>query len=309
MSGTLPAGQAPDGALGAPPHRARARAGAAAEVALQDGSSVHVERVTVRYAGTRPLPALDQVELRVGAGEHVAVVGPSGAGKTTLLHVAAACLRTDLGRVLIDGQEPWGLDARRRRQLRGRLFLAPQVPPLPPRQRVVTAVLAGRLPAMSLVSSARSLLYPLGIGAACRALAQFDLAERIFDRVDRLSGGERQRVNLARALLAPARVWLLDEPLSALDPVRAARALQAVRQEATRRGVTLIVSMHQVEMALASFPRVIGLRDGSVHFDVPASQVTSGQLSALYAHSQPVAEADDQPLEEAGPSELPMVWR
>jgi len=317
VSGTLPAGQAPDSALGATPRRARAQASApvAADVALQNGASVHVERVTVRYVGTRPQsrPALDQVEVRIDAGEHVAVVGPSGAGKTTLLHVAAACLRADSGRVLIDGQEPWGLDARRRRQLRGRLFLAPQVPPLPPRQRVVTAVLAGRLPAMSLAGSVRSLLYPLGIGAARRALAPFDLAERMFDRVDRLSGGERQRVNLARALLAPARLWLLDEPLSALDPVRAARALQAMRQEATRRGVTLIVSMHQVEMALASFPRVIGLRDGSVRFDVPASQISSGQLSALYAQAQgevpPDAQPDGQPPEEAGPGELPMVWR
>jgi phosphonate transport system ATP-binding protein len=275
-------------------------------------SSLTLEAVSIRHPGARARahPALDGVDLRIAAGEHVAVVGPSGAGKTTLLHVAGAALRADSGRILIDGEEPWSLGARPRRKLRGRLFLAPQVPPLPPRQRVVTAVLAGRLPAMSLAASLRSLLLPLGIGAARAALAQFDLADRLFDRVDRLSGGERQRVSLARALLAPARLWLLDEPLSALDPVRAARSLQALRQQATQRGTTLIVSMHQVEMALANFPRVVGLRDGAVRFDCPAAQVSPGQLAALYAHPAVSADASEVPDEDLGePAPVPMLWR
>ena len=105
--------------------------------------------------------------------------------------------------------------------LRARLFLAPQVPPLPPRQRVVTAVLAGRLPAWALAASLRSLIYPSDIAGAHAALARFDLADKLFDRVDRLSGGERQRVGLARALPSPAALWLIDEPLSSLDPTRA----------------------------------------------------------------------------------------
>jgi phosphonate transport system ATP-binding protein len=276
------------------------------------GLSLQLERVSVRYPGSRPRthPALDEVDLRVGGGEHVAVVGPSGAGKTTLLHVAAAALRAERGRVLVDSEEPWSLGPRRRKHLRGRLFLAPQVPPLPPRQRVVTAVLAGRLPAMSLGSSVRSLLYPMDIDAAHQALARFDLADRLFDRVDRLSGGERQRVSLARALLAPARLWLLDEPLSALDPVRAARALQVLRQQASQRGVTLVVSMHQVEMALAHFPRMVGLRDGAVRFDSTASEVSPEQLNRLYAHVAPAPEPCDLPAEDPDePAPVPMVWR
>jgi phosphonate transport system ATP-binding protein len=276
------------------------------------GLSLRLERVSVRHPGARSRahPALDQVDVLIGSGEHVAVVGPSGAGKTTLLHVAAAAMRADGGRVVVDGEEPWSLDARRRRHLRGRLFLAPQVPPLPPRQRVVTSVLAGRLPAMGLASSLRSLLYPLDSGAAHQALARFDLADRLFDRVDRLSGGERQRVSLARALLAPARLWLLDEPLSALDPVRAARALQVLRQQATQRGVTLVVSMHQVEMALANFPRVVGLRDGSLRFDSRASEVSSEQLHMLYAHAAPEPAPSELGFEDAGqPAAAPLVWR
>ncbi len=294
-------------------HRQRVAAVSVAAAAPEAcGLSLRLERVSVRHPGAqaRPHPALDEVDLWIAAGEHVAVVGPSGAGKTTLLQVASAALRANRGQVLLDGTEPWMLASRRRRQLRGQLFLAPQVPPLPPRQRVVTAVLAGRLPAMSLASSLRSLLYPLDIGAAHEALAPFDLADRLFDRVDRLSGGERQRVSMARALLSPARLWLLDEPLAALDPVWADRALRILRQQATQRGVTLFVSLHQVDMALEHFPRLVGLRDGAIRFDSPVAQVSPEQLRALYAHEKEALDLSALPPEGADkPAAVPMAWR
>ena len=226
--------------------------------------------------------ALQGVSLSIAAGEHLAVIGPSGAGKTSLLHVVACALRLDSGRLEIQGQSPWQLGNSALHQLRGRLFLAPQVPPLPPRQRVVTSVLAGRLPAMRLWSSLRSLCYPSDIPAAQQALALFDLSDKLFERVDRLSGGERQRVGLARALLSPAQAWLVDEPLSALDPIRSKQALQTLIDNARARGVTLVASLHQVDMALAHFSRVVGLREGCVLFDLPAALVTAEHLARLY---------------------------
>ena len=226
--------------------------------------------------------ALRALNLSLAAGEQVAIIGPSGAGKTTLLQVLACAQPPTQGTLQLTGVNPWALSARALRRTRGQLFLAPQVPPLPPRQRVVTSVLAGRLPAMGLWASLRSLFYPTEIPAAYEALVHFDLGDKLFDRVDRLSGGERQRVGLARALLAPASLWLIDEPLSALDPMRARMAMSALVNLAAERQVTLVATLHQVDMALAHFPRIIGLRDGQLVFDLPSAQVSTERLAHLY---------------------------
>jgi phosphonate transport system ATP-binding protein len=229
------------------------------------------------------LAALSKVSLQVASGEHVAVIGPSGAGKTSLLHVLACALKPLGGVAHLDSFDPWGLSKADLQSLRGRLFLAPQVPPLPPRQRVVTAVLAGKLPQQSLLASLKSLFYPSDIALAEMALSQFDLSEKIFERVDRLSGGERQRVGLARLFASDASLLLVDEPLSALDPTRSKQAIASLRAVASARNATLIATLHQVDVAIESFPRIIGLRDGVVAFDLAASQVTQALLHDLYS--------------------------
>lgn len=244
--------------------------------------------------------ALSGLELEIAAGEQLAVIGPSGAGKTTLLELLACALPPSSGQLQLDGVNPWSLPRRELQRLRGRLLLAPQLPPLPPRQRVVTALMAARLPAMGLLESLRSLLHPTDLAGAHAALSRFDLADKLFDRVDRLSGGERQRVGLARALIAPASLWLVDEPLSALDPARSRQALDTLQDEARARGATLVASLHQVELALRHFPRIIGLRDGRLAFDLPAAEVTPERLAQLYAqHEQELLEP--APLPQAAP--------
>ncbi|MDM7942272.1 MAG: ATP-binding cassette domain-containing protein [Hydrogenophaga sp.] len=246
--------------------------------------NITLQGVSARHPAARTghAPALRSLDLQIASGEQVAVIGPSGAGKTTLLQVMACALPPSSGQLTLDGRDPWALPRAALQRQRGQLFLAPQVPPLPPRQRVVTSVLAARLPAMGLLASLRSLFYPSDIPAAFDALDRFDLADKLFERVDRLSGGERQRVGLARALLAPARAWLIDEPLSALDPTRSKQAVATLLDGARERGATLIATLHQVDVALAHFPRIVGLRDGQLAFDLPAADVTPQRLALLY---------------------------
>lgn len=271
---------------------------------------IDLTAASARHPAARPgaAPALKGVQLQVAAGEQLAVIGPSGAGKTTLLQLLACALPPAAGVLQLDGRSPWHLSRTELQRLRGRLFLAPQVPPLPPRQRVVTAVLAGRLPAMGTWQSLRSLFYPVDIPAAFDALDRFDLADKLFERVDRLSGGERQRVGLARALLSPASLWLIDEPLSALDPTRSRQAIGTLMAAARERGATMVATLHQVDVALAHFPRIVGLRDGALAFDLPAAQVTRERLAALYdQHENELRTPSPIAPDDAPPSPAPVV--
>lgn len=265
---------------------------------------IELNAASARHPAARPgaAPALQALDLRVAPGEQVAVIGPSGAGKTTLLQLLACALPPSAGVLQLDGQSPWHLPRAALQRLRGRLFLAPQVPPLPPRQRVVTSVLAGRLPAMGTWQSLRSLFYPVDIPAAFDALDRFDLADKLFERVDRLSGGERQRVGLSRTLLSPASLWLVDEPLSALDPTRARQAIGTLLNAARERGATLVTTLHQVDVALEHFPRIVGLRDGALAFDLPAAAVTRERLSALYAQHEHELTGPAPALEDTTPA-------
>jgi phosphonate transport system ATP-binding protein len=245
---------------------------------------ITLERCSARHPSARSdsPAALRALSLGVTSGEQVAIIGPSGAGKTTLLHLLACALKPSEGTLQLNGRNPWSLPRASLQRLRGEFFLAPQVPPLPPRQRVVTAVLAGRLPHEGVWASVRSLFYPSDIGLAERALTHFDVNDKLFERVDRLSGGERQRVGLARALASQAGLFLVDEPLSALDPTRSQQAIESLTAAARERGATLVTTLHHVEMALHHFPRIIGLRDGALAFDLPAAEVTPEHLHQLY---------------------------
>lgn len=230
-------------------------------------------------------PALRGINLSVKAGEQIAIIGPSGAGKTTLLHTLGAALMPRCGEFELMKRAVWQISEAERHRLRGQLFLAPQTPPLPSRQRVVNAVLAGRLPQWSLMQSIRNLIKPKhsDLLAAWQALSQFQLQDKLYARVDRLSGGERQRCALARLLLSNARLLLVDEPLSALDPSLALHTLQVVQNEARQRGATLICSLHQVELARSHFRRIIGLRDGEIVFD--ATEVSDTMIADLYRNA------------------------
>jgi phosphonate transport system ATP-binding protein len=208
-----------------------------------------------------------------------------------LLATLACAHRPASGGFSAFGLDPWTLPEDARHKLRARLFLAPQTPPLPPRQRVVTTVLAARLPQWSLWRAFASLLKPADPDAAYDALARFGLGDKLYARVDRLSGGERQRCGLARLLLSSAQAFLVDEPLSALDPTLSQMTLTTLQQEAATRSATLICSLHQVDIARANFPRIVGLRDGRIVFDLPREQVTDAMIAALYQN-----EAIEQPL-------------
>ena len=227
--------------------------------------------------------ALHDIGLHAAQGECLALIGPSGAGKTSLLSVLGTALCPSTGQgVVLETPLPPAPQAPAR-ALRARIGTVHQAPPIPARQRVVTAVLAGRLGQWPAWKSLASLVYPLDIAGAQAALARVHLADKLFARCDELSGGQLQRVGIARVLYQQPELLLADEPVSSLDPTLALATVRLLVQDAAARGATLVASLHAVDLALACFPRIVGIRAGRIAFDLPAAQVDGALLHALYA--------------------------
>ena len=228
-------------------------------------------------------PALADIALQADQGERIALIGPSGAGKTSLLSVLGTALAPTAGNAHILGTPvPAGASA----ALRSRIGTVHQAPPIPGRQRVVTAVLAGKLGQWPAWKSLASLLYPLDVAGARAALDRVDLADKLFARCDQLSGGQLQRVGIARVLYQQPELILADEPVSALDPALARATVGLLVAEAQQRGATLVASLHAVDLALEHFPRIVGVRAGRIAFDRAAAEVTPEMLDALYAGAE-----------------------
>ncbi|WP_336352548.1 phosphonate ABC transporter ATP-binding protein [Pseudomonas atacamensis] len=242
--------------------------------------------------------ALRNIDVQIGAGEQVAIIGPSGAGKSSLLNLLATALKPSNGDIEVLGERAWHLSARQRQRLRARIGLVHQAPPIPPRQRVITAVLAGKLGQWSLGKSLLNLLHPLDVAGARAALARLDLGDKLFAHCQQLSGGQLQRVGIARVLYQAPEILLADEPVSAMDPVLAGHTLSILSRHAREHNVTLVASLHAVDLALAHFPRIIGLRDGQILFDCPSDQVSPDKLDALYANEQ---------LQSPAPAVAPLI--
>lgn len=242
--------------------------------------------------------ALRNIDVQIGAGEQVAIIGPSGAGKSSLLNLLATALEPSSGDIEVLGERAWRLSAHQRQRLRARIGLVHQAPPIPPRQRVITAVLAGKLGQWSLGKSLLNLLHPLDVAGARAALARLDLGDKLFAHCLQLSGGQLQRVGIARVLYQAPEILLADEPVSAMDPVLAGHTLSILSRHAREHNVTLVASLHAVDLALAHFPRIIGLRDGQILFDCPSDQVSRDKLDALYANEQ---------LQSPAPAVAPLI--
>lgn len=235
--------------------------------------------VTKRYGD---LVALDGLNLRIRAGERVALVGPNGSGKTTLLSLLNGSVAPTEGELRVFDRDPHELGPAAARRLRQRIGTVHQHLHLVGSLRVIHNVNAGHLGRWSLLKAAGSLLRPLGLPEAARWLRRVGLEEKIFERTDRLSGGERQRVALARVLVQDPAVLLADEPLANLDPEQSRRTMNLLRELNAELGKTIVVSLHDVRYALSHCERVIALRAGRVAFDAAAAAVPASEIEALY---------------------------
>ena len=227
--------------------------------------------------------ALDGISLTVGGGEHVAFIGPSGAGKTTLVRILNLTLRPTAGTLVFEGRDVSALSGAALRRARARIGTIYQQQNLVGRLRVVHNVLAGNLGRWSTLEAAASLVRPRGAGQAAGALERVGIPEKLHARTDELSGGQQQRVAIARVLVQDPDVILADEPVSSVDPSLAVTLVSLLRDLSHERRKTLLVNLHSVDLALNYFPRVVGIRDGRVRFDLAPEKVSGELLAELYA--------------------------
>jgi phosphonate transport system ATP-binding protein len=238
--------------------------------------------------------ALRDLRLRVSAGERVALIGPSGAGKTTLFRLLNCTLRPTTGTISIGQVNSTHLHGRRLRQVRRTIGTIYQQHNLVPRLRVMHNVLAGHLGRWSVLRALFSLLRPLELDTAVAALQQVGLTDKIFQRTDQLSGGEQQRVAIARVLVQDPAVILADEPVASLDPALAESIVRLLIDLAEQRQKTLLVSLHNVPLALEYFPRVLALQRGRLVFDGKPQELSRATLQNIFAETLTAPSAEDK---------------
>jgi phosphonate transport system ATP-binding protein len=252
----------------------------ATRIPLGASPAVLLRDIRFRYADDGPLVlAIDR--LAIEPGERIAVVGPSGSGKTTLLRLLNGSLRPASGEALVLGQRlvPGRPQSREQRRRIGMIY---QDFALVERASVFDNVLYGRL------GHAHPWLSLLGHFAAedreraAAAIAEVGLQDQAEQRADALSGGQRQRVAIARVLAQEPALILADEPISNLDPALTEDILGLLVAACERRGATLIMSLHQPQLARQHGDRAIGLRGGKIVLDEPTARLTPQALHEVY---------------------------
>jgi phosphonate transport system ATP-binding protein len=226
--------------------------------------------------------ALDGIDLAVQPGEFVVILGPSGSGKTTFLRSVNRLIEPTAGTIRVAGRPVTGADPAALRAARRQIGMVFQQFNLVRRAPVLDNVLAGRLGYVPVLPSLLGRFPTRDRDRALDCLAQVGLAHLAQRRADTLSGGEQQRVAIARALAQAPAVILADEPTASLDPALTTGIMGILKTINTERGLTLVVSQHQLETALAYASRIVGFRAGRVAFDGPPAAVTPAVVDAIY---------------------------
>ncbi len=255
---------------------------------MTDGPARPPGAALLRLTGVSAAPAegapaaVSGVDLEVAAGERVALVGPSGAGKTTLLRTLNGRLRPRAGTVVFEGRDLAQLRGRDLRRARSHIGLISQKHDLVDTLRVDKNVMAGALGRWSTARALRFLVWsrPEELREAEAALAAVGLASKLKAPTSALSGGQQQRVAVARALVQAPRLLLADEPVASLDPCAAVEVLELLKGLTQARGVALVCSLHQPQLAARFFDRVVEVREGRLTEAPPAAAPATTRSSA-----------------------------
>lgn len=250
-------------------------------------SRIIVEKLSKTFKGRK---ALDGVCLSVEPGEMVALIGASGSGKSTLIRHISGLVTSDPGAgccIRVDGEvmQSQGRLTPRAQRMRREIGVIFQQFNLVARLPVLTNVLTGLLGRVPALRGTLGLFTRAERLAAMQALARVGIIQTARQRASTLSGGQQQRAAIARTLVQGAKMVLADEPIASLDPASAKRVMETLSDINRQDGITVVVSLHQVEYARRYCPRTIALKDGRVAFDGSSEALTPQFLREIYGET------------------------
>ena len=241
---------------------------------------IEFHNVSKRYPNG--FEALKDINLKIGQGEFVAVIGLSGAGKSTLIRTINRMHDITGGTLTVDGINVMELQGKSLRAFRRKIGMIFQSFNLITRTTVIENVLTAFVPELPWWRAFLGIFKKEEKIAALEALDKMGILDKAFVRADQLSGGQQQRVALARTLAQNPQIILADEPVASLDPVTARQVMDDFQRINRDMNITVIINIHHVELALQYASRVIGIREGRIVYDGPAAQVTQQILDDIY---------------------------
>ena len=230
--------------------------------------------------------ALSGVDFTCGEGELVTVIGPSGAGKSMFLRCINRLIEPTEGSVVFNGQDITHLRRNKLRGVRTQIAMIFQNYNLVYRLTAIQNVLHGRLGYKGAVAGSLGLYTEAEKLRAFELLDEVGLGEFAYRRADQLSGGQKQRVGIARALIQDPQIILCDEPIASLDPKSSRAVMEHLRRVTRQHGITCIVNLHQVDMALEFSDRIVGLRAGEKVFEGTPAELTPQTIAAIYGDDE-----------------------
>ena len=226
--------------------------------------------------------ALKNVNLNIEQGEFVAIIGLSGAGKSTILRCINRMHDIQQGTLTVDGVDVESLSGKSLRRFRRKVGMIFQSFNLVSRSTVIKNVLTADVPDMPFWRVLFGIFTKEQKMRALESLDKVGILDKAYTRCDQLSGGQQQRVALARTLNQNPSIILADEPVASLDPVTARQVMSDFVRINKEYKITILLTIHHVDLALNYCDRVIGVRAGEIVFDGPASSITQEQLDEVY---------------------------
>jgi phosphonate transport system ATP-binding protein len=246
---------------------------------------IEAEQLEIVYPKRKGLdtpPALKDFSLTVEEGEFIAVIGKSGAGKTTFLRSLTGFVRPSVGRLVVNNIDVMHANKKEIYDLRRNVATIYQSFNLVERMSALENVLCGRLGYIGNIRGLLGLFPKKDKEFAYRTLVDLGLEERVHYRVDQLSGGERQRVAIARALVQQPQIVLADEPAASLDISLTKFVLNTLKDLNEQNGLTVLVNLHDIELAKMYATRIIALQKGRLVFDGEPEKLTDDLLEVIY---------------------------